>query len=103
MPIYHCTHVELFVPAGHVGLLMNSKNEYLFAQPGMHNISSVFLRTTSPPRPLRGLVQHGNRTIVIIEQGYIGYAMDNGQPVLLPPGMHRAPGSGLSHSIRAQM
>ena len=76
MPIYHCTHVELFVPAGHVGLLMNSKNEYLFAQPGMHNISSVFLRTTSPPRPLRGLVQHGNRTIVIIEQGYIGYAMD---------------------------
>ena len=36
---------------------MNSKNEYLFAQPGMHNISSVFLRTTSPPRPLRGLVQ----------------------------------------------
>ena len=88
MPIYHCTHVELFVPAGHVGLLMNSKNEYLFAQPGMHNISSVFLRTTSPPRPLRGLVQHGNRTIVIIEQGYIGYAMDNGQPVLLPPGIH---------------
>ena len=52
MPVYSCTHVELFVPAGHVGLLMNSKNEYLFAQPGMHNISSVFLRTTSPPKPV---------------------------------------------------
>jgi regulator of protease activity HflC (stomatin/prohibitin superfamily) len=31
---------------------------------------------------------HGNRTIVIVEQGYIGYATDNGQPVLLPPGIH---------------
>merc|ERR1719408_970499 len=69
-------------------MLMNEKNEYLFAQPGMHNIRSFFLQITSPPRPLRGLVQHGNRTIVIIEQGYLGYAMDNGQPVLLPPGIH---------------
>lgn len=32
--IYHCTHTELFVPAGHVGLLMDEQNRYLFAQPG---------------------------------------------------------------------
>merc|ERR1719230_2513364 len=57
-------------------------------QPGMHNIKSIFMRQTKDPQTLRGLVQHGNRTIVIIEQGYIGYAMDNGQPVLLPPGIH---------------
>ena len=37
------------------------------------------------PMPLRGHIQHGNRTIVIVEQGYLGLAMDNGQPVLLPP------------------
>merc|ERR1719379_2525528 len=40
------------------------------------------------PRPLRGHIQHGNRTIVIVEQGFLGYAQDNGQPVLLPPGIH---------------
>lgn len=83
-----CVYVAVFVPAGHVGLLMNERNEYLFAQPGMHNIKSCFMRQTAAPQPLRGHVQHGNRTIVIIEQGYIGRAMDNGQPVLLPPGIH---------------
>jgi len=88
IPIYHATHAEFFVPAGHVGLLMNERNEYLFAQPGMHNIQSCFVKQVGPPLPLRGLVQHGNRTIVIVEQGFIGYAIDNGQPVLLPPGIH---------------
>merc|ERR550514_215221 len=82
------THTEMFVPAGHVGFLMNDKNEYMFAQPGMHNIKSMFIRQVGPPKPLRGHIQHGNRTIVIVEQGYIGYAIDNGQPVLLPPGIH---------------
>ena len=37
---------------------------------------------------LQDTISHGNRTIVTVEQGYIGYAMDNGQPVLFPPGIH---------------
>ncbi|KAK7247744.1 hypothetical protein SO694_00088149 [Aureococcus anophagefferens] len=85
--LYHATHMELFVPAGHVGLLMDGENRYLFAQPGMHNIQSIFIRSVGT-KPLRGLIQHGNRTIVVVEQGYLGYARDNGQPVLLPPGIH---------------
>ena len=124
--LYGCTHTELFVPAGHVGLLMDEQNRYLFAQPGMHNIYSSFTKHIGN-NAIRGHVQHGNRTIVIVEQGYIGsvsqsplvvylyrdmsqqtlpcnnacffhlrqllstlfsYAMDNGQPVLLPPGIH---------------
>lgn len=85
---YKATHLELFVPAGHVGLLMNEKNQYLFAEPGMHNIASVFVRSVGAPVSLRGHIKHGNRTIVIIEQGYLGYAIDNGQPLLLPPGIH---------------
>merc|ERR1719262_629656 len=63
-------------------------NEYLFMQPGMHNIASCFMRQTGDPVPLRGHITHGNRTIVIVEQGYLGFAQDNGQPVLLPPGIH---------------
>merc|ERR1719159_1564336 len=86
--LYGATHIETFVPAGHVGFLMNEKNEYLFMQPGMHNIQSCFMRQTGSPRPLRGHLEHGNRTIVIVEQGYLGFAQDNGQPVLLPPGIH---------------
>mmetsp|Transcript_39513 Transcript_39513/g.104291 ORF Transcript_39513/g.104291 Transcript_39513/m.104291 type:complete len:428 (-) Transcript_39513:861-2144(-) len=86
--IYNCTHIETFVPAGHVGFLMNEKNEYLFMQPGMHNIASFFMKQSRTPQALRGHITHGNRTIVIVEQGYLGYAQDNGQPVLLPPGIH---------------
>ena len=85
--LYHSTHLELFVPAGHVGLLMDEQNRYLFAQPGMHNIQSIYVRSVGT-QALRGLIQHGNRTIVIVEQGFLGYARDNGQPVLLPPGIH---------------
>ena len=86
--LYNCTHTELFVPAGHVGLLLDEQNRYLFAEPGMHNIRSLYVRTVSKPRELRGHLKHGNRTITVVEQGYLGYAMDNGQPVLLPPGIH---------------
>ena len=86
--LYSFTHIETFVPAGHVGFLMNDKNEYLFMQPGMHNIKTCFARQISMPKPLRGHIVHGNRTICIIEQGYLGFAQDNGQPVLLPPGIH---------------
>eukprot|EP00316_Scyphosphaera_apsteinii_P000988 CAMPEP_0119315806 /NCGR_PEP_ID=MMETSP1333-20130426/37246_1 /TAXON_ID=418940 /ORGANISM="Scyphosphaera apsteinii, Strain RCC1455" /LENGTH=521 /DNA_ID=CAMNT_0007321273 /DNA_START=39 /DNA_END=1604 /DNA_ORIENTATION=+ len=86
--LYNMSHIETFVPAGHVGFLMGEQNEYLFMQPGMHNIGSIYMRKIGDPRPLRGHIQHGNRTIVIVEQGFVGFAMDNGQPVLLPPGIH---------------
>merc|ERR1719231_1788213 len=85
--ICHGSHIETFVPAGHVGKVMNEKNEYLFLQPGMHNIPTCFM-TMHGVQPLRGHIVHGNRTIVIVEQGYLGFAQDNGQPVLLPPGVH---------------
>jgi len=86
-PFYNIFRRDFFVPAGHVGLLMNERNDYYFAQPGMHNVSGMFTRLEKIEK-LRGHIEHGNRTIVIVEQGYVGYAMDNGQPVLLPPGIH---------------
>merc|ERR1719408_696817 len=69
-------------------MVMNERNEYLFMQPGMHNIATCFMHQSGSPKPLRGHITHGNRTIVIVEQGYLGFAQDNGQPVLLPPGVH---------------
>ena len=32
---------------------------------------------------------HGDRNIVTVTQGFIGYCTERGQPVLLPPGMHQ--------------
>jgi hypothetical protein len=81
---YWMSHSEVFVPAGHVGLLMDSHNNYLFAQPGMHNIASCFTRVEGAPQSVRDIVVHGDRTIVTVEQGDIGYCMDNGIPYLLP-------------------
>mmetsp|Transcript_43591 Transcript_43591/g.98185 ORF Transcript_43591/g.98185 Transcript_43591/m.98185 type:complete len:516 (-) Transcript_43591:206-1753(-) len=86
---YNATHVEFFVPAGHVGLLMDGQRRYLFAQPGMHNIRSVYVTCLGVQSlPSNDALMHGNRTILVVEQGYIGLAFDNGQPVLLPPGIH---------------
>ena len=86
--LYECFHTEIFVPANHIGLIMDDKNNYLFAAPGMHNIYGYTMREVGSPQLLRGVIKHGNRTIAIVEQGYIGYAIDNGQPVLFPPGIH---------------
>ena len=55
----------------------------------MHCIRSAFWSREGPPVPLRGHIHHGDRTIVVVDQGLIGYASDNGHPVLLPPGIHQ--------------
>lgn len=34
-------------------------------------------------------IVNGDRTIVTVDQGFIGYCMERGQPVMLPPGMHQ--------------
>lgn len=87
--VYHATHTELFVPAGHVGLIMDGAQRYLFAQPGMHNIRSLFVKHVDTRKlPVNEALQHGNRCILVVEQGFLGLAFDNGQPVLFPPGIH---------------
>jgi len=87
--LYKATHMELFVPAGHVGLLLDEQNNYILAEPGMHNINSIFTKHVGTQSlHSNKQVMHGNRTILVVEQGYVGLANDNGQPVLLPPGIH---------------
>merc|ERR1719203_551358 len=55
----------------------------------MHNISSCFVRHCSTNAlPINDKLRHGNRVILVVEQGFIGVAFDNGQPVLFPPGIH---------------
>lgn len=35
------------------------------------------------------IIINGNRTIVTVDQGCVGFCTDRGEPVLLPPGMHQ--------------
>ena len=85
---YDATHLEFMVPAGHVQKLNDGDGNYYFAAPGYHNIASMYWTRFGHPVALRGHVQHGDRNILIVDQGFIGYATDNGMPLLLPPGIH---------------
>ena len=85
---YDATHLEFMVPAGHVQKICDGNGNYFFAAPGYHNIVSMFYTKVHHPVPLRGHVKHGDRSILVVDQGFIGYATDNGMPVLLPPGIH---------------
>ena len=87
--IYSQFHRDLFVDPGHVVPLIDEDNNFIFAKPGIHHYSDMYLKVF-PQMDLQSVVKvsHGNRTIVTVPQGYIGYAEDMGQPVLLPPGMH---------------
>lgn len=59
------------------------------AKPGVHNICDPFLKLTNEPiKVTKTGITHGNRTIVTVKQGQLGYAVDMGSPVLLPPGLH---------------
>jgi len=35
------------------------------------------------------VIKHGDRCIITVDQGYIGYATDKGSVLLLPPGLHQ--------------
>jgi len=97
---YDCFNHEVFVPAQHLGLFMNSKNEYVFAESGMHNVSGLFWTFNGLAAVNEGnCIRHGNRTVVIVNQGELGYATDRGQPVLLPPGVHSWTSETLKYEV----
>eukprot|EP01026_Neomeris_dumetosa_P065961 TRINITY_DN63549_c0_g1_i1.p1 TRINITY_DN63549_c0_g1~~TRINITY_DN63549_c0_g1_i1.p1 ORF type:complete len:426 (+),score=64.28 TRINITY_DN63549_c0_g1_i1:63-1340(+) len=78
------------VPGRHVQPFRNNKGDYLFAGPGIHDRFSLpgTLQIIGSPQPLRGHIINGDHSIVVVDQGFIGVAWDNGQPTLLPPGIH---------------
>lgn len=82
-------NTEIIVPPGQVCCFVDSDNNYLFAKPGVHNITDPFLKRIGNPLSIQHtVVTHGNRTVVTVPQGKLGFAEDMGQPVLLPPGLH---------------
>jgi len=89
-PCCTCCFVRSFeVPNGHIRLAEDGEGNFMIFGPGVHFVRNMFMVLEPDSIPLtRELITWGDRTIVTVKQGHIGYAEDMGQPVLLPPGLH---------------
>lgn len=77
------------VPNGNVRPAEDGKGNYLFFGPGVHWIFNPFMTVAWSNKSIASeIITHGDKTIVTILQGHVGYCEDRGQPVLLPPGLH---------------
>ena len=74
------------IKAGHVGLSMNSGRPELLG-PGWHCLLSP-LRTCSKQVPVTENIFHGTIGVVTVTEGRLGFATDQGKPLLLGPGLH---------------
>eukprot|EP01061_Rhynchopus_euleeides_P037094 TRINITY_DN627_c0_g1_i5.p2 TRINITY_DN627_c0_g1~~TRINITY_DN627_c0_g1_i5.p2 ORF type:complete len:462 (+),score=205.05 TRINITY_DN627_c0_g1_i5:235-1620(+) len=90
-PCCYSAFVSAFeVPAGHVQPMEDGQGGYMIAGKGVHRIVSPFIKTAGDLfNYSEGCMVHGDWCLLVIEQGFVGLAMDKGQPVLLPPGFHQ--------------
>lgn len=89
LPIFAATHLEMSVEPMHIGLVMDEHNNYLLAKPGIHLVESMFCRNCGEVDiNSKRSIAFGNRHVVLVEDGCVGLAWDDGQPVLLPGGYH---------------
>ena len=85
---FFCCGVRAFeVSKGKVRLVEDGSGNYEIYGPGVHRIWNMFA-SVGPEVTVNENITHGDRCIVTVNQGHIGYCEDMGQPVLLPPGLH---------------
>lgn len=78
------------VPNGTLKTAYDGRGNYKFYGPGVHQILDPYYSVSSSNKLLSSqVIQNGDRFIVTVDQGFIGYCMERGQPVLLPPGLHQ--------------
>merc|ERR1711998_627457 len=84
-----CFGVRMFdVPKGKIRLAEDGSGNYEIYGPGVHRRANLFMSLGKAIDVTQETITNGDRSIVTIEQGQIGYCEDMGQPVLLPPGLH---------------
>jgi len=76
------------VAAGNLRLAQDGSGNFDMYGPGVHRRANFFMSLRNEVAVTTECIVHGDRTIVTIKQGHIGYCEDMGQPVLLPPGLH---------------
>merc|ERR1711998_170120 len=76
------------VPRGMVRLAEDGSGNYEIYAPGVHRVNNLFMKVWDDVALTKEVIVHGDRTIVTVKQGCVGYCEDMGQPILLPPGLH---------------
>jgi regulator of protease activity HflC (stomatin/prohibitin superfamily) len=86
-----CCLIKFFVVnSGNIRCGIHQNGSFLFFGEGVHVLPSPYVTLTGREIPLtQGSIVNGTKAIVTVTQGFVGYAMDRGQPILLPPGMHQ--------------
>ncbi|CAE7453142.1 unnamed protein product [Symbiodinium sp. CCMP2592] len=86
-----CCLVQFFVVnAGCIRRGRHQNGQYMFFGQGVHVYPSPYITVDrTDVRLTEGAIIHGTKAIVTVTQGFVGLAMDRGQPVLLPPGLHQ--------------
>jgi hypothetical protein len=78
------------VPNGAIRSAYDGRGNYKFHGPGVHQIFDPYYSVDRENVQISSqVILNGDRCIVTVDQGFIGYCMERGQPVLLPPGMHQ--------------
>ena len=87
---------QFTVDQGTLRMVTDGRGGYEFCSAGVHQYKSPWLSVLPESKSIQGsgdgrgtIIQHGDRFITTVPQGFVGYAEDNGEPVLLPPGMHQ--------------
>merc|ERR1711959_767504 len=89
--LLRCCGIRTFdVPRGQVRLAEDGSGNFQIFGPGVHRVKNLFMSIGHNVPVSDGDVPivHGDRSVVTIKQGSIGYCEDMGQPILLPPGLH---------------
>jgi regulator of protease activity HflC (stomatin/prohibitin superfamily) len=90
LPCWLCKCFLTFeVSAGQVQLVEDGRGNYSFYGKGVHRICDPFYKVSGNKTYQQGVVKHGDITLAVVEQGQIGFVLEKGQPILLPPGMHQ--------------
>ena len=77
------------VDAANVRLGTDGRGSFNFYAPGVHRVLDPFVKVNHSVQYKKGVVSHGDLTLAVVEQGTVGLAYDQGQPILLPPGLHQ--------------
>ena len=77
------------VNAAQLQLVTDGRGGYDFYGKGVHLICDPFHLLGKRVNFSKGAINHGDLNLVVVEQGKIGYASDQGHPILLPPGLHQ--------------
>ncbi|GMH59939.1 hypothetical protein TrRE_jg3516 [Triparma retinervis] len=85
-----CLVKTFTVPEGFVMPVNDGRGNFNFHGVGNHLICDPFHKVAENPQSYGvNTIVHGDRSLLVIEQGKIGLALNKGQPVLLPPGLHQ--------------